>query len=116
MTINYQSGAKRYKVETPTRKQLIKKYARRRYRSTVSLLTNNDSMFDHVLDSVVKNIKTELKMIGSLQHNSILRDTIEAVRQFSWETIWLELKIMSQSLQNSLLNYFLKLESHYFVS
>ena len=57
MTINYQSGAKRYKVETPTRKQLIKKYARRRYRSTVSLLTNNDSMFDHVLDSVVKNIK-----------------------------------------------------------
>ena len=91
MIINYPSGAKRYKVETPTRKQVIKKHTRKRYRSTVSVLARNDATFEHVLYSVVKNIKTELKHIGSLDHNSILRDTNEGVRQFSWETVWLEL-------------------------
>ena len=91
MTINYQSGAKRYKVETPTRKQVIKKYARRGYRSSVSILSRSNTTFEHILDRLVKNIKNELKFIGSLHHNSILRDTNEAVRQFSWETIWLEL-------------------------
>ena len=29
--------------------------------------------------------------MGSQQHNSLLRDTNEAVRQFSWETVWLEM-------------------------
>ena len=55
------------------------------------VLVRNDVTFEHVLYSVVKNIKTESKHIGSLDHNSILRDTKEGVRRFSWETAWLEL-------------------------
>lgn len=109
MKINYRSGAKRYKVEKPTRKQAIKKYAKRRYHSTVSTLAKNDKTFEHVLLSVVKNIKNELKLIGSLEHNSILRDTNEAVCQFSWETIWLVLNNNVPSLTKFFTKLLLKI-------
>lgn len=33
-----------------------------------------------------------MKKICKLDHNSILRDDIEGVKHFSWETIWLELE------------------------
>ena len=37
-------------------------------------------------------MRSEMKDINSDAHNSILRDTIEAVKQFSWETVMLELQ------------------------
>lgn len=43
-------------------------------------------------------IKTEMKDISSRAHDSILRDTIEAVKHFSWETILIELKEKLQTL------------------
>ncbi len=33
-----------------------------------------------------------MKQIASMDHDSILRDTIEAVKHFSWETVSLELE------------------------
>ena len=36
-------------------------------------------------------VKSEIKELCSHKHNSILRDTIEAVKHFHWETVFLEL-------------------------
>ena len=45
----------------------------------------------YILNEVIKLIKREIKIICSMSHDSILRDNIEAVNHFSWETVWLEL-------------------------
>ena len=41
---------------------------------------------------VDKKIFSEIKHICSDDHDSILRDCFEAVRRFSWETVYLELQ------------------------
>jgi L1 cell adhesion molecule like protein len=46
---------------------------------------------NHITREIVRSIDKELKSICSYNHDSVLRDCIEGLRMFSWETIWLEL-------------------------
>jgi len=39
---------------------------------------------------MVKKIKFELKCLTSIDHDYILRDTVEAVKHFHWDTIYLK--------------------------
>ena len=45
----------------------------------------------YFLLQVANKIKSEMKAVSSDAHDSILRDTVEGVKHFSWETVWLEL-------------------------
>ena len=45
-----------------------------------------------MLKALTSKIKKEIKKVCKLDHNCILRDGIEGVKQFSWETVWLELQ------------------------
>jgi len=45
-----------------------------------------------VIVELAMKIRSEMKDINSDAHNLILRDTIEAVYQFSWKTVMLELQ------------------------
>ena len=66
----------------------------------------------YILNEVIKLIKREIKIICSMSHDSILRDNMEAVNHFSWETVWLELlanvpilmQILSALIPNPLSN------------
>ncbi len=49
-------------------------------------------MSDKVIMEIARKIRSETKSISSATHDSILLDPIEAVKHFSWETVWLELK------------------------
>ena len=40
---------------------------------------------------IVRNLRSEIKHICSTKHDSILLDNHEAVKRFSWQTIWMEL-------------------------
>ncbi len=42
--------------------------------------------------SIARIIREEMKLLPSVKHDSILRDNVEAVKCFSWETVWLELQ------------------------
>ena len=44
----------------------------------------------HVVASLTQQIRKEMNDICSTNHYSLLRDSYEAVKQFSWESIWLE--------------------------
>ena len=44
----------------------------------------------YVLSALAKQMRTEMKPICSLRHNSLLRGSHEAVKHFSWEAIWRE--------------------------
>ena len=45
-----------------------------------------------MLKALTSKIKKEIKKVCKLDHNSIMRDDIEGVKQFSWETVWLKLQ------------------------
>ena len=45
-----------------------------------------------MLNALTPKVKKEIKNICKLDYNSILWNDIEGVKQFSWETIWLELE------------------------
>ena len=39
----------------------------------------------------MQQVKAKMKNIRSLDHNSMLRDNHEAMKRFSWLTVWPEL-------------------------
>lgn len=49
-----------------------------------------------------RKIRNEMEEICSRGHDSILRDSNEAVKRFSWETVWLELLNKMPTLMNLL--------------
>ena len=54
-------------------------------------MLNFPTMSQPILTKLALKIQKEMKEISSLTHDSILRDTVEAVKHFSWETVGLEL-------------------------
>ena len=54
-------------------------------------MINSPTLAKSVISQVANKVKTEMKDVSSGRHDSILRDTVEAVKRFSWETVNLEL-------------------------
>ena len=81
-----------FHIRTPARKQGIKRLARRNYKSMASTLVNSPAMCKFILTEVSRKIKREMKDLSSNKHDSLLSDTVEAVKHFHWETVALELE------------------------
>lgn len=56
-----------------------------------SYFMNSSTTSKSFICQIANRIKSEIKDINSDSHDSILKDTIEAVKHFSWETVMLEL-------------------------
>jgi len=56
-----------------------------------------------MVSEIAQKIKTEMKDISSEHHDSILLDTLEAVKNFSWETVLLELQNKMPTLMDLLM-------------
>ena len=83
------SGDKSICVHTPSRKNGIKRIARRNYVSMASSVVNSP-MAKSILSKLA--LKSEVKL-SSDRHVSILCDSMEAaVQHFHWETVWIELQ------------------------
>ena len=91
MLVPYSSGVRSYKVSTPSRKRSIRRLARRSYVSTVSALVNSPTTAQSVVSKLAIRIKEEMKEVSCASHNSVLRDSVEAVKHFNWETVKMEL-------------------------
>lgn len=81
-----------YEVTTPSRKAAVKQYARRCYHAVAATTVKSAATSNIVMREVARSIKKEMKEIASMDNDSILRDTVEAVKRFSWETIYSELQ------------------------
>ena len=81
----------KYNIKTPTRKQHIKKLTRRSYTSFASSLLKSDVTTNKVLVELARKMKREMKSFSSDKFDSILRDKYDALHQFSWESIFLEM-------------------------
>jgi len=63
---------------------------RRSYRSAAKKALAIDKMQLHPIAAVAQQVRSEMKKICSLGHNSIFRSSNVTLKQFSWVRIWEE--------------------------
>ena len=94
------SGTQHTTVGTPNRKKAISALANKNYRSAASRFANLSGARDYILKNITQRIRSEIKKICSLRHNSILRGSHEQLKQFNWQSVWQELRKNVPSLVN----------------
>ena len=67
-------------------------------------MINTPTMVNSVLLEVCHKIKEDMKTLSSEKHDSILRDNVEAIKMFHWDTVWLECEKMLPTLMTVLKN------------
>ena len=77
-----------FSVNTPLRKQNVKSLARRSYTKAASSTVKSNVMLGKVLSEITRKIKGEMRQLSSDENDSILRDTIEAVKRFNWDIVF----------------------------
>ena len=90
--------SKSLNIRTPSRKAGIKGIARRSYKTLASTIAKSPKMLASMLKEVCGAIKVEMKQLSSDKHDSVLRDNIEAVKHFHWDTVMLEMEKMIPTL------------------
>ena len=92
MDIDFPSSKKRITVSSPWSSLNVRRILNKSYSSLSSSIATSDRTQNETIVSLTKIIRKEMKDICSLDQSSILMDDMEALRHFSWESIWLELK------------------------
>ena len=95
VVINYPSGSRRFTI-TPSRKEPVKRLAKRSYPSVASSVVERYS--DETLRAVGRKIQEEITFICSDKANSILKGDKEHILNFSWARIFADLKSHVPSL------------------
>ena len=103
VNVQYNCGKKNYYIRTPWRKKAVRRLARRRDSMFTSAPLTSIAGRKSTISTVARAVQEELKVLCSTNHDSILRDSIEAVKHFSWETVWLELCKMLPTLMSLLM-------------
>lgn len=80
----------------------MKRITHRSYVSMASSCINSPSLSNAILKKLAIKIRREMNAISSSSHDSILRDHVEAVKMFSWETVILELTSKMPTLMSLL--------------
>ena len=102
MSINYPHGEKKYLIKTPSRKKAVKRIVRRTYTSLTSGIVQSDAISGKIIAEISRKVTSEMKKFSSNETDSLLRDTNEAVKHFSWRTVYLEMKRHIPTLINLL--------------
>lgn len=87
----HRSGSYTYKIKTPSRKKVIKAVTRKSFHASASTMVQSPRFLQSIIVKIALRIKEEMKKLSSKSHDSVLRDSIEGVRCFHWETVRLEL-------------------------
>ena len=90
--MKFKSGVKWTELNTPVRRRTVKQVVYQRYRSVASTLIKNNAALESMLMGLGRKIRAERRKLCSLDHNSVLRNTSEAVKHFSWEVVLEELQ------------------------
>lgn len=75
-------------------------------------MVNTPEMLRSVLLEVCQKIKKEMRTLSSEEHNSVLRDNVEAIKMFHWDTVRLECEKMMPTLMTVLKNLIPKPAKH----
>jgi len=89
--VSYKRESRLYKVHTPSRRTVIKRMARKNFHTSASALVQSPRQLQSIIPKLAIKIRGEMKRASSRDHDSILRDSVEAIKHFHWETVRLEL-------------------------
>lgn len=85
------SGYRYVNIDSSWKAENVKRVTRGSYHALSSSLIQADCTRNIIINDVVRELKKEMKHICSAKHDSILLDNHEAVKHFSWQTVWMEL-------------------------
>jgi len=104
--IKYKSGVRWTELNTPVRRRTVKQVVYRRYKSIPSTLIKNNAALESMLMSLGRKIRAEQRNLCSLDHNSVLRNASDAVKNFRWEVVLEELQNHMPTLMKFLKHVF----------
>lgn len=91
VNISWPSGTHKFNIDTPWRKATITRLARRNMQSFSSTIANESVTAGPVLNQFAANIRKEMKLICSDEHNSIIRNATDGNKIFKWDHLFSEL-------------------------
>ena len=80
VAITTRGGVKKYVVRTPSRATAIKRVTQKNYTSIAAAVVNSPSTSKSAISNMALKIKREMKSLGSVSHDSVLRDTVEVIK------------------------------------
>ena len=98
VNLGYPSGDKTVDVVSPWRRKNVKRVVRQNYASLSSSVATSPRTSNLVISNICRVIHKEMKDICSHSHDSILCDSHDGLKQFSWETVFTELKEKTPAL------------------
>ena len=66
--------------------------SRKNFRASGNKIVQSEELQKPVLGALAKQVFREMKSSSSTSSVTLLRDSDEALKQFSWESIWLEIR------------------------
>lgn len=66
--------------------------SRKNFRACGNKIVQSKELQKPVLGALTRQVLTEMKSFSSSNNVTLLRDSDEALKQFSWESIWLEIQ------------------------
>ena len=97
VVIDYASGTRKLEVDTPVRRHTIKKVYRREYSYAMNNLQKQFPPETSV-EAPAKIIMNEIKELCSLKDKSVFRNKDQGIRDFKWESLWVELASKAPTL------------------
>ena len=70
---------------------MIKRSVCKNYASLAAAAVDSSTIGPPIVSKICSNIKAEIKTISAVNCNSLLRNSVESVKQFSWEAVHEEL-------------------------
>ena len=95
--IDYKSGQRKFEVDTPVRRHTLKQVYRKEFGSAINNLQNRLSP-EEVMKTPAKIMMDKIKGMCCLSHNSIFRNTDEAICHFTWDSVWQELAVNTPNM------------------
>ena len=79
-----------FEIDSPTDRRAVKQVSREEYPSAVKTMQKKVNP-EQLVAEPVKIVMAEIEKLCSTKDPSAFRDTNETMKNFSWESLWLEL-------------------------
>ena len=91
-----------YSFSTPSQQKVIKRITRTNFPAALAELVSSPTKAKSAISKLVMKMKSEMRSISSISHDSLLSDPVQAVKQFNWGSVLLELQQKMPTLMHFL--------------
>ena len=95
------------------RRHTLKQVYRREFPSAIHSLQKNVPS-EEMIQTPVKIMMKEIQELCCMETKSVLRDTDDGLRKFSWEAVWQEMALKAPTMLHFYRQLFVELQNHSF--